>query len=326
MVGHKILLGYSEVGERYSTDLFGAIGACGFASTAASCHNCGLALRVSYGFKSLTQSSHFSQDTALVAGGEGLWHGQIEPNWNIGDNPNGGYLVAVVLGAVRQLTPEHPDPLSVTTHFLRPGVAGVACDVHVELVRRGRTLTTARAKLVQAGKTRVEVLTAFGNLGAGQKGGEDEAPPQVTLAPPSIAPPQECPERSGEAQGVELPILDRVEIRVNPADSIPAGSGSAEISGWIRLRDQTPTNSIAAVTFSDAFPPALFGLLGVIGWVPTIELTVHVRRRPTTPWLLGRFVTDDLQGARMIESGALWDENGHLVAQSRQLGLLLGQG
>ena len=78
--------------------------------------------------------------------------------------------------------------------------------------------------------------------------------------------------------------------------------------------------------FTDAFPPALFGLLGVIGWVPTIELTVHVRQRPATPWLLGRFVTDDLQGERMIESGALWDEQGALVAQSRQLGLLLPQG
>ena len=277
----------------------------------------------------MIESSQFYQDTALVADATGLWQGQISADWNIGDNPNGGYLVAVALGAVARLTPEHPDPLSVTTHFLRPGVPGAACEVKVELLRRGRSLTTARATLTQNGKTRLEVLTAFGDLAdsatAAQTGDKS-----VTLAPPNLPPPQACPERSGAAQGVDLPILERVEIRVNPANApageTAAGSGRAEMSGWIRLRDQTPTNSIAAVTFTDAFPPALFGLLGVIGWVPTIELTVHVRRRPTTSWLQGRFVTDDLTGARMIESGALWDENGALIAQSRQLGLLLNTG
>ena len=297
----------------------------------------------------LTESSDtakgtaFARDTALVPAGSGIWRGHISPSWNIGANPNGGYLVAVVLGAVAQLTPEHPDPLSVTTHFLRPGIPDAACEVQVELVRRGRTLTTARARLVQQGKARLEVLAAFGDLtpSAGVTG----TPAGVTLLAPELPPPLSCPERSGEAQGVDLPILDRVDIRVNPADvpvttakttdlaqGLSAGqspaAGRAEISGWIRLRDQSPTSTppgtIAAVTFTDAFPPALFGLLGVIGWVPTIELTVHVRRRPVTPWLRGRFVTDDLQGSRMIESGALWDENGDLVAQSRQLGLLLG--
>jgi len=77
------------------------------------------------------------------------------------------------------------------------------------------------------------------------------------------------------------------------------------------------------VLFADAFPPSLFGSLGVVGWVPTIELTVHVRRRPAPGWILGRFATRDLGGDRMIEDGQLWDETGALVARSRQLGLLL---
>lgn len=285
------------------------------------------------GRSEIAQDSVFARETGLVATAAGVWQGHITSSWNIGDNPNGGYLVAVVLGAIAQLSTEHPDPLSVTTHFLRPGVPDAPCDVEVDLIRRGRTLTTARARLIQQGKPRLEVLAAFGDLGVSTA---EKSP--VTLVAPELPSPLDCPERSGSAQGVELPILDRVEIRVNPADAPLAaqplgdgaapssGGGRAEISGWIRLRDQTPTSSIAAVAFTDAFPPALFGLLGVIGWVPTIELTVHVRRRPATPWLRGRFVTDDLQGSRMIESGALWDEEGNLVAQSRQLGLLLSQG
>ena len=266
----------------------------------------------------------FHSETALIAIDEGRYSGHVSEHWNIGGNPNGGYLVSIVLGAISKLSKEHPDPLSVTTHYLRPGIPGEPCEVNVEVIRRGRSMTTARGQLIQVGKTRLEVLCAFGNL---ENASANK--PLVTLQAPQIPPPQECPERSGEAQGVDLPIMNRIEIRVNP-ETIPDVEGTppgrAEVSGWIRFRDQSAADSVSAVMFTDAFPPALFGLLGVIGWVPTIELTVHVRQRPATPWLLGRFVTDDLQGERMIESGALWDEQGALVAQSRQLGLLLPQG
>jgi acyl-CoA thioesterase len=64
-------------------------------------------------------------------------------------------------------------------------------------------------------------------------------------------------------------------------------------------------------------------LLGNIGRVPTVELTVHVRRQPAAGWLRGRFECDDLHQGRMIETGALWDSSGALVARCRQIGLLI---
>ncbi|MEM7365418.1 MAG: thioesterase family protein, partial [Pseudomonadota bacterium] len=91
----------------------------------------------------------------------------------------------------------------------------------------------------------------------------------------------------------------------------------------IRFQDDTPADTLAAVMFLDAFVPSVFGVLGVIGWVPTLELTVHVRRRPAPGWLLGQFRTRDLAEGRMIEDGLLWDSQGQLVAQSRQIGLVM---
>jgi hypothetical protein len=38
--------------------------------------------------------------------------------------------------------------------------------------------------------------------------------------------------------------------------------------------------------------------------------------------MLGQFRTHDLSDGRMIEDGALWDSQGQLVVQSRQLGLV----
>jgi acyl-CoA thioesterase len=38
--------------------------------------------------------------------------------------------------------------------------------------------------------------------------------------------------------------------------------------------------------------------------------------------MLGQFRTHDLNDGRMIEDGLLWDAQGHLIAQARQLALV----
>jgi acyl-CoA thioesterase len=139
---------------------------------------------------------------------------------------------------------------------------------------------------------------------------------------PQMPPPDDCPSRSAGAQGVELPLLQRLNVRLHPDEAVPGAAGRARVSGWIRLADGSAPDALACLLMADAFPPSLFGLLGMVGWVPTIELTVHLRRRPAPGWLLGAFESHDLSDGRMIEDGALWDSDGQLVVQSRQLALL----
>jgi acyl-CoA thioesterase len=251
--------------------------------------------------------------------GSGRWSGHVHPRWNIGDNPNGGYLVSIALAALARASP-HPDPVSVTTHFLRPGTAGADAEVATEVIRSGRTLTTARAALVQNGTTRIEVVAAFGDLAPAAF---DSDTPSMTPPMPHVPAPERCLKRSGLEQGIELPILDRLDVLIHPDQARAGQAGEAVVSGWIRLADGADPDTRSLVMFADAFPPSLFGALGMVGWVPTVELTVHVRRRPAPGWILGQFTTSDLNEGRMIEDGALWDETGALVARSRQLGLLL---
>ena len=98
---------------------------------------------------------------------------------------------------------------------------------------------------------------------------------------------------------------------------------AAEVLGWTRFRDEADPDVMALPFFADAFPPTVFTRLGPIGWVPTLELTVHVRRRPAPGWLACQVWTDDVHNGKLIESVRLWDSNGDLVAQGRQLGYLI---
>ncbi len=264
-------------------------------------------------------SSFFESETAIAKSGDGRWSTQVSDAWNIGDNPNGGYMLASVLRAMRELS-AHEDPLTVTTHFLRPGGGGEPGEVTAQLIRSGRTLSNVSGSLTQGGKTRITSVAAFADLSVADA---NSSGPSFAIEPPDLPPVEQCAPRSGEEQGVDLPIRSRVDLRIHPDQAKAGQADDAVISGWIRFTDDHPIDSLALPLLADAFPPSLFGALGYIGWVPTIELTVHVRRRPAPGWIRGAFHCADLAGNKMIEDGALWDSTGALVAQSRQVGLLL---
>ena len=117
--------------------------------------------------------SSFDDDTHVAplgpvsdaAGSAAAFAGQVDPAWNIGANPNGGYLLALAAQAMRQRTPAQPDPLSITVHYLRPGLSGQPCHIDTQLLRSGRTLSTVRGTLLQDGQPRLELLAAMGHLG-----------------------------------------------------------------------------------------------------------------------------------------------------------------
>ena len=261
----------------------------------------------------------FDDETGIEPLGDGRFATRLTSAWNIGESANGGYALSPVLRSLRDVG-GHRDPISVTTHFLRPvQIAGDAspAEVRSDAIRRGRTTSVARGTLVHDARERLTVVAAFGDLG--DVSGESD----ITRPAPCIPEPDHCLDRSGLEQGVGLPILGRLDVRIHPDRAVAGGSPDAVMEGWIRFADGSPPSTLALPLFADAFPPSLYPRFGRVGWVPTVELTVHVRRRPVAGWVQARLECDDLTDGRMIETGSLWDSAGSLVARSRQLGLLL---
>lgn len=263
--------------------------------------------------------TQFEDETQIEPIGDGLYRTHLTSQWSIGTNPNGGYALTPLLRALADSV-QQPHPMTLTTHFLRPCVGDTDATIHVETIRVGRGVSTVRGELEQQGKTRLAMLASFTDLDVSQGVADTFAPPA-----PELPPVESCVHRSDLEQGVEIPLLARTDVYVAPHYAHADSNREAMIEGWIRLSDRTEPDVFSLPLCLDAFPPSAIARLSDIGWVPTMELTVHVRRRPQPGWLRGRFHCDDLQGGRMVESGILWDASGAVVARSRQVGLILNR-
>ena len=80
-------------------------------------------------------------------------------------------------------------------------------------------------------------------------------------------------------------------------------------------------DALAVPVLLDCWPPAVFGrtLEPTASGAPMLELTVHWRDRPGPGWHRTWFETRLVAGGYMDESGELWNDDGRLVAESRQL-------
>ncbi|MCC5810474.1 MAG: thioesterase family protein, partial [Ectothiorhodospiraceae bacterium] len=88
----------------------------------------------------------FDVETAVEEQSSGHWRTHLHPAWNIGYKPNGGYAAASLIRAMARLAGRE-DPVTVTTHYLRPGMAGEDAEIRTELVRSGRRTVNTAASL-----------------------------------------------------------------------------------------------------------------------------------------------------------------------------------
>lgn len=248
------------------------------------------------------------------------WTTDLTAEWNIAGNPNGGYAAASSLRAMLAMAPDHPDIMSVTTHYLRPSTAGSPADIEVEVMRRGRRTSTLRSTLSQESKPRLTTVASLSSFDLWR------SPHRFPVEPHPIPPPEECLDRSELRQGVDLPILSRLEVRLDPAVAEAGSNSQAVMSGWIRFVDGADPSVLSLPLFADSFPPSPMTVLGQVGWIPTVELTVHVRARPAPGWIRAHFRARDINNGTLIEDGLLWDSSGALVAQCRQIALLMAPG
>jgi len=209
-------------------------------------------------------------------------------------------------------------PRSLTVHFAAPAVAG-AVEIKVREERRGRRLSTLSARLTQDGASMALALAA---LSEGREG-----PDFTDAAMPGVAPPEAIaatPPRPHQPS-----FADHFDYRYALGGRVFHGGDRAYSGGWMRLREPVPVDAAVIACLADAWMPALFTRVDFRAFAPTIDLTVHFRTELPLPelgpedFVLGVFSTKRAESGFWEEDGELWTRDGRLVAQSRQLALVL---
>ena len=268
--------------------------------------------------------TRFERDTTVARAADGAYDVRIDRGWWIVVGPNGGYVAALLL---RALAAEVGDvaraPRSLTIHYVTPGVEGPA-RVHVRVERNGRSVSTLSARLEQDGRLVALALASFAR--------SRDAIGFQDLHMPEVEPPESLSERE-TLHGRTVSMRERFDTR--PAfGTAESGAASRTISGgWLRLNEPFVPDAAALAMFCDAWPPTIaqrqvLGPDGLRG-VPTLDLTVHFRAaipaiaRPDDFYLCV-FRSHTARDGFLEEDGEIWTRDGVLLAQSRQLAMLIG--
>ncbi|MCW2996380.1 MAG: thioesterase family protein [Conexibacter sp.] len=265
--------------------------------------------------------SAFERDTAVAPAGDGVWQADISSAWTVPrGGPNGGYIAAMMLRALAGavLDPDRA-PRSLTLHYLRAPAPGRPAQIHVSVEREGRTLTSLSARMVQDDRTMVLALAAFAS--------DFPAAAEYAAPAPDVGPP---PELHVVPAGPGIPeIAQRAAMAPVFGPGVMSGGDEAVVGGWLRLAEPRVADAAAVAFYADAWLPSPFALLKAPTPAPTVDLTIHFRTRlphpgmtPETP-VLARFSSSTASGGFFEEDGAIWAPDGTLLAQSRQLALLL---
>ncbi len=260
----------------------------------------------------------FERAVAVKRLGPGRYAAAVDPGFNGPVAPNGGVLAATMTRAAEaELGPGAPPPRSISAHYLSAPAPG-AIELHGSVLRAGRRVSFVDVRMLQHDRLVAQATVIASRpreaTWTSASGGPPPAPPAQQVAPVDDS---GIPGRP--------PIFDRLEMRPVFGPGLLAGGDVALAGGWLALRDDdAPLDAARLCALCDVWWPAVFSAHTTLVGVPTLALTVHLSTSAAVRGpVLARFETLTALEGHVEESGQLWSADGRLLAESRQLALLL---
>jgi acyl-coenzyme A thioesterase PaaI-like protein len=242
------------------------------------------------------------------------WEGHVHSGWDVFGIPHGGYLAALTANAGLQASGAS-DVLTITTHFLSKATVG-PIQFEVRPLGGGRRLSSYLVEASQEGRATMTSMLSVGD--------------RTQLRGPTFqqrTAPDLDDRLSGPAgsAGEPFPTPRIAQLLGMRVDRESQGFAEGRVGEEAVLRAAidpvapTATDQLLAIVACDATPPAAWNALGISGWVPTVELTVHVRARPAPGTLRVVASTRSVTDGLLEEDAEVYDDAGTLVVLSRQL-------
>lgn len=238
----------------------------------------------------------------------------IPPGWTQGRANYGGLVGALMFARTQSLFAETPFLRSATVSFVGPVATGPAT-VTAELLRSGKNVSQTEARIIQNGEVVGLLLCSFG---VGRES-------SIAVSAPK-APVFKAPE-----EGLALPFIPGVtpEFTQNIdfrwcVGGLPfTGSKEVEIGGWMRLKEaRSDIDFLDLFMLVDAWPPTVLPMArgpapgSSLTW--TMEPLYLPRGKKSTNWWQYHAVSEFSQDGYTNAAARVWDDEGNLVAISRQ--------
>lgn len=268
----------------------------------------------------------FDRDTAVhleeSSGQVRTFAAEVATGWRAGRGPHGGYLAAMILRALSEAVGDRDRaPRSLTIHYARSPEPGPV-RIHTVLERVGRSLSTLSARVERDGSTIALALAAFSLPWSAPEIAELQMP-DVAAVDPAL--------ESGAPHPMAPPFTRHLRV-VPRIGSIPFSGSHApmEFGAWVGHAQPRTLDALSLALFCDALLPAPFSRLTEPTVSPTVDLTIHFRAsvprlKDTDPDALcfAHFGCRLIHEGFFEEDGVVWAPDGTVLAQSRQLALLL---
>lgn len=263
----------------------------------------------------------FDHDTALERAAAGRYRGQAARRWWVGRGPNGGLLAALTLRAAGlELDRPERKPRSLTVHYLTAPDEG-SLDLIADVKRSGRRTSNCLVRVEQRGQPVALALAVFAT-------GEASRRSFKRIAFPSAPSPDHLEPVPTHRDGLPE-MMQNYEYRFAVGNLPFSGAPEPTAGVWIRTAKPRRPDPVSVAAFTDAWSPMPFVELDRPAGAPTLELTVHFRdhgwyeRADEDAFVLAIFRSGLLNEGFFEEQGELWSEDGVLIAQSRQLAMLI---
>ncbi len=259
----------------------------------------------------------YSTDLSSTPLGDGVRELEMTDRWNTpAGRPNGGYILAAMLtGLAAEMQTDSPRVAAITYHGPPSnGLAQIKCTP----IRSGRTIQTGDAMLIQDDRLIAQLTASFGPR-------FDDRPSVELGTAPVLPDPESLPDPRAMGAMPGGGIFDRVDYRLAEAPGFASGqpSGNPVYELWQRRSDGQNADYATLAFLCDSFIPPVFELGPEVAAASlTVQLTVHLHRLPRSPWIATRLRTQHVIDGFHEEDCELWDADGNLLAQSRQLAIL----
>lgn len=263
----------------------------------------------------MTTITTWNEHTTIEPDADGSYRARVGDAWTSLKGAHGGVVASMMLDAVEHRLRDAgvgPDTVLRAATFGYAGGNDIGeSTIEVDVVRRGRSMVTSHARVVQNGEP-----TTVGRF--------HHSAPRAGLDYSDVEPLPPKPADAVRFEGARANHLANVETFFRP-DTRPFGGGPrAEWMAWCRPLEGPTFASAWLTMFGDYFPPAVFARLTEPTPAVTIEYSIQIHDEAAS-WTLapGEYLaahvhTFHSQAGFAVEDGRIHLPDGTLLATVRQ--------